>query len=254
VISVITPCLNSAAVIGDCLDSVAGQPVAVEHLLVDGGSSDGTLEILQEHEGPIKLLSDRVTGIYAAINAGIQAASGDIIGALNADDFYATPDILNRVLSAFEDDRIDACYGDLCYVDGSNPSQIVRYWQAGQFSTERLRHGWMPPHPTFFIRRQVYERTGLYREDLGTAADYELMLRVLLKHRIRVTYVPRVIVHMRTGGASNASLRARITANRMDRAAWRINGLSPYPWTLISKPLRKLPQWWRRPKGPNSIN
>jgi glycosyltransferase len=143
---------------------------------------------------------------------------------------------------------VDACYGDLCYVDRADPSRVVRYWRAGEFGPRRFANGWMPPHPTFFVRRSMYEQHGLYREDLGTAADYEMMLRLLVKHRVRVAYIPRVLVHMRSGGASNASLAARLRANRMDRAAWRVNGLRPYPWTTLAKPLRKVGQWWSRPR------
>jgi glycosyltransferase len=124
---------------------------------------------------------------------------------------------------------------------------VVRYWRAGEFNPARFRHGWMPPHPTFFLRRELYERFGGYRTDLGTAADYELMLRMLLRHGVPTVYIPKVLVHMRVGGASNRSLAARLAANRMDRAAWRVNDLRPLPWTTLAKPLRKVGQWWRRP-------
>ena len=156
-------------------------------------------------------------------------------------------DVLQQVSEAFENPSVDACYGDLCYVDDRQPSKIVRYWRAGEYSPGRFRHGWMPPHPTFFVRRETYEKLGLYRTDLGTAADYELMLRFLLRRRINVQYLPQVLVHMRAGGASNASWKARLAANRMDRKAWQLNGLRPRPWTFIAKPARKIGQWWNRP-------
>jgi glycosyltransferase len=124
---------------------------------------------------------------------------------------------------------------------------IVRYWHSGPYVPQKFYHGWMPPHPTFFVRRSVYEQYGLFNCDLGTAADYELMLRLLLKHRINCVYLPEVLVCMRVGGASNRTLAARLRANRMDRMAWSVNGLRPYPWTLFFKPLRKVSQWWRRP-------
>jgi glycosyltransferase len=126
-------------------------------------------------------------------------------------------------------------------------SFIVRYWCSGTFQPQKFYWGWMPPHPTFYLRRSVYEKYGLFNLELGSAADYEIMLRFLLKHRIRVAYIPEVMVHMRTGGTSNASVGNRLRANRMDRKAWEVNGLRPYPWTLPAKPLRKIPQWFVRP-------
>jgi glycosyltransferase len=152
------------------------------------------------------------------------------------------------VRAAFADPAVAACYGDLCYVDRTDPARVVRYWRAGAFRPERFRQGWMPPHPTFFVRRRLYAELGVYREDLGTAADYELMLR-FLKHGVRLAYIAEVLVHMRRGGASNASWRARLAANRMDRQAWRVNGLRPYPWTTWVKPLRKVGQWWAPAAG-----
>jgi glycosyltransferase len=234
-------------VIADCIRSVAGQELPAEHLIVDGGSSDGTLELIKDAGAGVRLLREPTSGIYPAINKGIRAATGEIVGVLHADDFYASADALALVLKTFDHSTIDACYGDLFYVDEADPSRIVRYWRSGAFQSSRFHHGWMPPHPTFFVRRRIYEIYGFYRDDLGTAADYELMVRLLVKNRIRATYIPQVLVHMRTGGASNASLKARIEANRMDRKAWEVNGLRPYPWTTIVKPLRKVGQWWCRP-------
>ena len=246
-LSIVTPTLNSAGVIETCLRSIAGQTLTPEHLLVDGHSTDGTLERVHSLGSQTIILEEPPSGIYAALNAGIQASSGEIVGILHSDDVFASPDVLALVAQAFQDQAVDACYGDLCYVSASDPTRIVRYWQAGRYGRGQLFNGWMPPHPTFFVRRSVYERFGLYRTDLGTAADYEMMVRLLVKHEIQVAYIPEVLVHMRSGGASNASLAARIEANRMDRKAWRVNGLKPYPWTTIAKPLRKMGQWWRRP-------
>lgn len=246
-ITLITPTLNSAATIVDCVDSVAAQDAESEHLIVDGGSTDGTLEKVAALKADLRILHQPARGIYAAINAGIEAAAGDVIGILHADDFFAAADVLSRVRAAFADPAVGACYGDLCYVDRADRARVIRYWRAGPYDPARFRNGWMPPHPTFFLRRAIYQQKGLYREDLGTAADYELMLRMLLRHGVRAGYIPGVLVHMRTGGASNRSLQARWRANRMDREAWRANGLRPYPWTMVAKPLRKVGQWWRRP-------
>lgn len=246
-LTIVTPSLNAAAVIGDCLRSVAEQSLPAEHIVVDGYSSDATAALVAVRGGRVRFLQAKPEGIYAAVNTGIGAASGEIVGILHADDFYPSPGVLERVVGAFADPTVGACFGDLCYVDAGEPARVVRYWRAGDFRAARLRHGWMPPHPTFFARRRLYAELGLYREDLGTAADYELMLRFLLRHGVRAAYIPEVLVHMRAGGASNASWRARLAANRMDRRAWQVNGLRPWPWTTLAKPLRKIGQWWRRP-------
>jgi glycosyltransferase involved in cell wall biosynthesis len=192
------------------------------------------------------IVSESDQGIYDAMNKGIRLAQGDIVGILNADDFYASSDILAKVAAIFADPAIDACYGDLVYMDSTDTGKVVRYWRSGAFSPRKFYWGWMPPHPTFFVRRWVYERFGLFNLDLGSAADYELMLRFLVKHQINVAYIPEVLVKMRTGGVSNVSLQNRLKANRMDRKAWTINALKPYPWTLWLKPLRKIGQWVKR--------
>lgn len=266
-ISIITAVYNGAATIADCLESVNVQTVPVEHIIIDGGSTDRTLDIVRAAAGPSsKIVSEPDNGIYDAMNKGIRHATGDIVGILNADDFYAETDVLAKVAAIFADPMVEACYGDLVYVKESGEGrrakgerdkqlsvachrsriQIVRYWKSGEFKPDKFYWGWMPPHPTFFVRKSVYERYGAFNPDLGSAADYELMLRFLLKHRVNVAYISEVLVHMRTGGVSNASLKNRLRANQMDRLAWEVNGLRPYPWTLLMKPLRKLEQWIRR--------
>ena len=248
-ITVITPNLNAIDTIGQCVRSVMQQTSHHEHIVIDGRSTDGSPEKASSINRAVRCFEEPPNGIYSAINRGIREASGEIIAVLNADDFYVAGDVLERVARIFESEEVDACYGDLCYVHRDNPQRIVRYWQAGEYRTARLRHGWMPPHPTFFLRRAIYLEHGEYRVDLGSSADYELMLRMLLKNNISVRYIPDVLVHMRTGGASNVSLAARLKANRMDREAWRANGLKPHPWTLLAKPIRKVGQWWRRPNN-----
>ncbi len=173
-------------------------------------------------------------------------ATGDVIGILNADDFYPSDDVLAKVSAVFSDPKVEACYGDLKYVDPVNVNKTVRYWKSGNYNQKKFYSGWMPPHPTFFVRRSIYEKYGAFNLDLGTAADYELMLRLLLKHGINAVYIPDVLVHMRTGGKSNLSLLNRLRANRMDRRAWSVNGLKPYLWTIPLKPLRKMSQWVMR--------
>ena len=244
-ISLVTATLNSGHTLQQCIDSVRAQSVAVEHLLIDGQSTDETLAVVNAHPDHFaRVVSEADSGLYAAMNKGISLATGDIIGILNADDFYAASDTLATVAEAFSDSAIDACYGDLEYVSAEDSSRVVRRWHAGAFGHEKFFNGWMPPHPTLFLRRRVYERCGLFREDVGTSADYEFMLRVFVKHGITAAYIPRVLVRMRTGGASNRSLAARWRANRNDARAWQVNGLRPRPWTLLAKPLRKVGQWW----------
>jgi glycosyltransferase involved in cell wall biosynthesis len=242
-VSIVTVVRNGAATIRECLESVRSQTVVCEHVVVDGASTDGTQEIVRALLCDSALVSERDEGIYDAMNKGIARVSGDVVGILNADDVFAGPDVVSKVLKALEAANADACYGDLVYVDRGKPERVVRRWHAGTFSARSLYWGWMPPHPTFFVKRSVYQRLGGFQTSLGSAADYELMLRFLLRQNVPCTYVPEVLVKMRMGGVSNASLGNRIRANRYDREAWRLNGLTPLPWTLALKPLRKLSQY-----------
>ncbi|KAB2888854.1 MAG: glycosyltransferase [Desulfobulbaceae bacterium] len=243
-ISIVTATYNAASTVADCLESVEGQiHGAIEQILVDGESTDNTVEIARKFPHLTSIVCAPDKGVFDAMNKGIELAKGEIVGILNADDMYAAPYVLRWVDDAFSDSSIDACYGDLDYVDKDDTGKVVRRWRAGSFSRRKFYWGWMPPHPTFFVRRAVYERFGLFNLELGSAADYELMLRFLVKHRLRAACIPELLVRMRTGGISNASLRNRLLANRMDRLAWDVNQLKPYPWTLYLKPLRKIGQW-----------
>jgi glycosyltransferase len=177
------------------------------------------------------------------MNKGIILAKGGVIGILNSDDLYASAEVLEKVAKAFENPKVDAVYGDLQYVDSNDLNKIVRYWRSGYFSARNFYFGWMPPHPTFFVRSSVYEQTGHFNLTLRSAADYEMMLRILLKHQLKAHYIPEVLVKMRTGGISNASFRNRLKANREDREAWRLNGLRPYFFTTYLKPVRKIFQF-----------
>lgn len=245
-ISVITVSFNSAATIRDTLESVRCQThPAVEHLVIDGGSTDHTAEIVGAYRHVSRWLSEPDHGLYDAMNKGIGLATGDVIGILNSDDFYAHPKALAAVARTLEKTNAGSVYADLKYVHPRMLGRTVRYWRSGSFSPDHFRYGWMPPHPTFFVRREFYEKLGGYDLSFRSAADYELMLRFLYKHRISTCYLPEVIVHMRTGGLSNASWRHRWHANREDRRAWIKNGLRPAPYTLLLKPLRKIPQYWR---------
>jgi len=243
-ISIITVSYNSCGTIRDCLESVESQSVRAEHIIIDGGSTDETLAIVKSYPHVGQVVSEPDHGMYDAMNKGISLASGEVVGILNSDDLYAGPEVLEWVQRVFADPTVDACYGDLIYVGCRDTTRVVRYWKSGEFSLSRFYMGWMPPHPTFFVRRSVYQRYGAFNQEMGTAADYELMLRMLLRHEISGAYLPEILVKMRSGGASNASLGNRLRANLMDRKAWRINRLRPYPWTLYLKPLRKIGQFF----------
>lgn len=245
-LSVITVCLNSASTIEQTMQSVLSQRHAdIEYLVLDGGSSDGTQEIIGRYRDRLAVyLSEPDKGLYDAMNKGIALATGEVIGILNADDFYADSEVLHRVATVFNDPQVDACYGDLVYVKREATDKIVRYWKSQAYADGLFYRGWMPPHPTFFVRRAVYERFGRFKLELGSVADYELMLRFLLRHGIKTSYIPALLVHMRCGGVSGASFANRWRANRMDRKAWDINGLRPKPWTLLMKPLSKISQFF----------
>jgi glycosyltransferase len=190
-----------------------------------------------------KSISEADEGIYFAMNKGIGMASGELIGILNADDLYADNEVVEKVAAAFKDPSIDATYADLVFVDREDVSKVFRTWQSGPFKPYSMYNGWMPPHPTFFVRRSLYEKCGLFNTTLRSAADYELMLRFLMKHEITLFYIPQIIIKMRQGGKSTASIGNRIKANLEDRKAWRMNGLKPHFFTLILKPLRKIKQF-----------
>jgi glycosyltransferase involved in cell wall biosynthesis len=243
-VSIITATFNSASTIAETMRSVGQQEYPlIEHIIVDGASEDATLEIVKQFSHYISVISEKDEGIYDAMNKGIRAAKGDIIGILNSDDVYIDQEVISKIVNEFQDPSVHCCYADLQYVDTRNATRITRVWKSGNYKTDSFYWGWMPPHPTFFVRKSVYDQLGLYNSNMRSAADYEMMLRVMVNHKLRAAYIPQIIVKMRTGGISNASIRNRIRANREDREAWRINGLKPYFFTLYLKPLRKIFQF-----------
>jgi glycosyltransferase len=253
-VSVITAVHNGRSTIQHALDSVHAQSgCEVEHIVVDGMSSDGTDQVIDDNRPRIsQVIREPDQGCYDAMNKGIAAATGDIIGFLHADDMLAKPSSLGLIRDTLQTGNFDAVYGDLLYVRTTDPSHIVRYWRAGSYRRTRFWRGWMPPHPTVYVRKQVYQALGGYLTDFGSAADYECLVRLMVKHEIKVGYVPKILVKMRLGGASNASLGNRFTANRSDRQAWLENELRPPFGLRISKPISKLPQYWQRP-GPTAL-
>jgi glycosyltransferase len=243
-ISVVTVSFNGAATLRRCIESVAKQTYpGVEHIVIDGGSRDGTAEIVKQCGGRIaQFVSEPDDGIYDAMNKGISLSTGDYIGFLNADDEFASDDSLSLVAQYLRAGRKDIAYGDLTYVRASDASRIVRTWRAGAYSRGRLRFGWMPPHPTFYISRSLIQQVGDFEKSLRIAADYDFMLRSLLLAGDSVTYVPKILVRMRTGGISNNSLRSIIRKSREDLLALRRNRVGGW-LSLVSKNFRKVPQF-----------
>jgi glycosyltransferase involved in cell wall biosynthesis len=243
-ISVITAVFNRAGTLAEALRSVREQRCPnVEHIVIDGGSTDGSLAILDAHKAHIaKIISEPDGGLYDALNKGIREASGDVVGFLHADDQFASPTALARIAAAFEDPAVDAAYGDLVYVKQHDVSRIVRYWRAGQYTRAQLTHGWMPPHPTFYVRREVYARCGAFDTRYRIAADYENMLRILWRGHVNAAYIPEVLVRMRLGGVSNLSLFNMLHKSCEDYAAMRQNGLGGLQ-ALLLKNVTKLPQF-----------
>ena len=246
-ISVITAVYNNRETVSAALDSALRQSgVDIDLVVIDGGSTDGTLEVLRSYTGKLDVLvSEPDQGIYDALNKGIQRASGDVVGFLHSDDLFAGAGVLSRVAAAFADPEVGAVYGDLVYVRKDNPDQVVRYWRAGVFSRRRLRWGWMPPHPTLYVRRHVYEQHGLFDTSFRIAADYDFILRTLGQAGVGVRYIPEVLVKMRVGGASNRSLRNILRKSSEDLRALRRNGVGGVG-ALMWKNLSKLPQFLGR--------
>jgi glycosyltransferase len=247
-VSIVTVAYNSAATIGDTLASVAAQTHPdIEHIVVDGASTDDTLTVVRAQGARVAhLVSEPDRGIYDAMNKGLSLCSGDFVGFLNADDMLAAPNSVSAIAGAGADGGIDAICGDLVYVRQEQPEQILRYWRCGEFSARRLRYGWMPPHPTLYVRRARLIELGGFDTDLRIAADYDLMLRLLQRPGIEVAYLPQVLVRMRTGGASNRSLAALMSKSREDLTALRRSGTGGV-FTLFCKNARKLPQFFTSP-------
>jgi glycosyltransferase len=247
-ISIITASLNNAGTLEDCLKSIYSQSYNdIEHIVIDGGSTDGTLEIIDRYRDNIdELVSEPDDGIYHALNKGLKIASGDVVGFLHADDFYPDERVIEDVASSFGKYNVDSCYGDLEYVSKVYTGRTVRYWKSCPYREGLLTKGWMPPHPTLFVKRHVYECNGYFNTDFKIAADYEMILRLFERHRISSRYIPRVLVKMRLGGESNRSLKNMIIKSSEDYRAWKINNLHGSVSTIVRKNLSKIPQFFIR--------
>jgi glycosyltransferase involved in cell wall biosynthesis len=248
-ISIITPTYNSGKTITDTVESLVGQNCSdLEHIVIDSVSTDNTKEIVEKYKDKIniKFISEKDNGIYDAMNKGLKMATGDIVGILNSDDFYYSGEVLSKINKTFEvNPEIDAVYGDLVYVDNEDISKQTRYWKAGEYDEKKLNSGWIIPHPTFFVRRRVYEKLDkIFDTNFTLAADYELILRLLMIKKINVKYIPEILVSMREGGTSASSLRQRIKGWQELRRAWKVNNLKIPKFFITRRLISKIKQYF----------
>tara|TARA_B100000497_G_C7672045_1_gene405638 strand:+ start:319 stop:1095 length:777 start_codon:yes stop_codon:yes gene_type:complete len=248
-ISIITVTFNSEKTIKETIESVFFQDYNnVEHIIIDGKSTDETIEIVKSYGDKISyFISEEDDGLYDAMNKGIRAASGDVVGILNSDDVYYTNHVISDVAEVFIFNNVESVYGDLLYVDTIDTDNIRRYWKSGHFKLNNMRKGWTIPHPTLFVKKEIYNKFGLYSIRLKSASDYEMSLRLLYKNKISITYLPKIMVKMRIGGISNYSIWNRLRGNNEDAVSWKMNGFHPPLFIRIRKPLSKLNQFFKRP-------
>ena len=245
-VSLITVTCNSAVYLEDCIQSVLRQQYNnIEYIIIDGGSTDGTIEIIKKYEQHIaNWISEKDGGMFDAINKGIALATGDIVGTINSDDIYASGDVISSIVECFYNYKSDAVYGDLVYVLKWDVTAMTRYWKGFAYKRFRFAYGWMPAHPTFYIRRKVLLEGGGYITHYFSSADYELMARYLYRYRISATYLPKLFIKMRVGGQSNLTLKGRLRANRRDYLAMKINSI-PFPFLVsVLKPVIKMHQYY----------
>lgn len=247
--SIITPVLNSEDTIEDTILSVLGQTyIDIEYIIVDGQSTDRTIEIVNSFRERISaFISEYDSGYAEAMNKGLELATGDVVGFLHSDDVYATDEIIAQVAKEFEEREIDCLWGDLVYVSKKNPKRVLRYWRSCNYRDYLFNSGWMPPHPTFFAKRTVYESYGYFDTNLQISADYEMMLRLLHRHKIPSYYLSTIMVKMRAGGLSNRSIKNLLHKSIEDYRAWRINDLKASVPRLVAKNVSKIPQFFMRP-------
>ena len=246
-VSIITATYNSSKTIVDTLHSLESQSYKnIEYIIVDGASKDNTLEVIEHNCSRVsRIISEPDKGIYDALNKGIKAATGDIVGFLHSDDLFAYPEAVEDIVATFKKNKTQAVYGDLEYVSKDDTSSIVRFWKSGDFSYGKLRNGWMPPHPTFYMKRDCYNSFGLFDLDFKIAADYDSLLRYLWTNNVSLSYLPSVIIKMRVGGTSNRSLKNIYLKMKEDIKALKNNRIS-WPQAVLIKNASKIPQFFRR--------
>ena len=244
-VSIITVVYNGEAFLADCIQSVLAQDYDnIEYVVVDGGSSDGSLKIIEKYKNNINyLISEKDNGMYDALNKGIKLATGDVVGILNADDMLASVDVISSIASCFSTQNADAVYGSLNYVHPQKTDKIIRKWIAKPFTKRDIILGWMPAHPTFYVKKSLFETFGNYSLNFDSAADYELMVRFLYKYNVNAIFLNKLLVNMRTGGMSNASLKHRYKALMNDYKALKVNDVPFAIFTLLFKKLSKITQF-----------
>ena len=247
--SIITVTYNSAKTLRDTIESVLNQSYQnIEYIVVDGQSTDNTLDIIREYypkfKGRMIYVSEPDEGIFDAMNKGIKMASGEAVAILNSDDFYCYSDVVADVVDAFQKNQVDVIYADLYYISQTT-KKVVRRWISGSYNYKKFRYGWMPAHPAFFVKKTIYDQYGLFRTDMKVSNDYELVLRMLYKHRVSCAYLNRVTVHMRLGGNSAFSFYNKYTSLKEDYISWKDNGLKVPLLTIPLKPFRKIFQYFR---------
>ncbi len=253
-ISIITVSYNSVKTIEDTIKSVLFQTYPdIEYIIIDGGSIDGTVKIINKYRDRIaKFVSESDKGLFDALNKGIKAATGGIVGVLHSDDLYADEKTIETVAGAMMKENADVCWGDVIYVDRDDTKKIIRYWKSSPYKKGKFKRGWMPPHPVFFAKRKLFEKYGYYKLEMRMAADYELMLRFIEIGGAKSCYLPRILMKMRTGGVSDRSfknLKAVIRGNIDSYRAWKINGLKGGCLAPLLKPLSKIFQRFRKPQN-----
>ncbi len=243
-ISLVTVTFNAGGTIKRCIESVINQTFKnVEYIIIDGGSGDNTIQIINNYKQHIQHFSSGPdAGIFDAMNKGIGFATGDIVGILNADDYFSDNGILEDVAAVFDDENVQLLYGDLDYID--HVGNIFRKWRSGGYRQGRFNWGWMPPHPTFYCRRELFAQYGSYRLEYGTAADYELTTRFMHKYRLNAFYLEKVMVKMEIGGASNKNISSRVKGLLNDFRAMRKNGISVPVAAVFLKRFRKIGQYF----------
>ncbi len=244
-VSIITATYNSAATLEDTMKSVLAQSYAgIEYIVVDGDSKDGTQDIIRRNEplfkGHLRWVSEKDRGIYDAMNKGIRMATGDVVGILNSDDYFTSPDVIEQIAGAFADPTIDAVYGDIHFIREGQPDKIFRYYSSKPFRPLWLRFGFMPAHPSFYCRREVFDKAGLYKTDYKIGSDYEMMVRLFMVHKIKAKYLPIDFVTMRTGGASTKNVKSRLQLIKDDVRGCRENGIYTNPLMISMKFLYKI--------------
>jgi len=250
-VSVITVVFNAVETIEDTIQSIIDQDHEdIEHIVIDGGSTDGTMDVVDRYRDRLAAtVSEPDDGIYDAMNKGIDLATGVVVGTLNSDDWYENNNVISRIVTAFENDvDLDAVYGDIVYVTKDKPHSLVRYWESQPYKEGLFEKGWMPAHPSFFVKRDCYSRYGKFDLALKIQSDFDLTMRFMVVNKIKTQYLPGVMVKMRMGGVTNNRISNVIKGNLEAYSACKKNGLSVTPLFMVRKVLSRIPQFFRKPR------